>query len=506
MDFMAALAESLTPDECTRLGLLPRQDAGLAKLVERGVLMNSLVESVSSPHVESDASDAGIEIGVDVADGSFVPAASYGGKVYYWTGDGFSPDRGDGLSFDTEGEADGALSDVEEYVNAGLSDASEGETDFASILEAKKSANRAHRDGVVQSAAMPAIDPDKYPPIKGMEGPFRFRKSGILYYDPKEGKYYDRGKDVYLDADERVESLQEGRGNPWHNHTTGEFTTKNNANRVGKGSFSLKSDPRSKKKVKGSGKAGPKMVKTPQICGRPARSKGLNVRCWTGTPYPDGFGRTPKELTAKGMKTKNIGAGRGWRKGQTDRAVGRKMRGEWVDVDVKDVLFEIDLVESDRPSWSLVVADKAAVVQQDGDNFVWEAYWTSGESRESIASGSEETVEDAWSAAAVGMGLEFHEKDLRGSKSMTFIGSRGDFDSLQAEFDGEATFKVSGGSMVVKADADTLRRIKRYAENNLGLEIRESEREKRPKSASDCAPCWRKSSTSAIDRLRSLGV
>jgi hypothetical protein len=36
------------------------------------------------------------------------------------------------------------------------------------------------------------------PPIPGMEGPFRFRSGKILYWDPKEGKYYDRGSDMYV--------------------------------------------------------------------------------------------------------------------------------------------------------------------------------------------------------------------------------------------------------------------------------------------------------------------
>lgn len=48
------------------------------------------------------------------------------------------------------------------------------------------------------SITMRAIDPDEYPPIKGMEGPFQFRSGRILYYDPREGAYYDRKTDEYL--------------------------------------------------------------------------------------------------------------------------------------------------------------------------------------------------------------------------------------------------------------------------------------------------------------------
>jgi len=38
--------------------------------------------------------------------------------------------------------------------------------------------------------------------IPGMEGPFQFSSGAVLYYDPKVGKYYDRGKDMYLDREE----------------------------------------------------------------------------------------------------------------------------------------------------------------------------------------------------------------------------------------------------------------------------------------------------------------
>ena len=39
-------------------------------------------------------------------------------------------------------------------------------------------------------------------PMDGMEGPFQFKSGAVLYYDPKAGKYYDRGKDMYLDNEE----------------------------------------------------------------------------------------------------------------------------------------------------------------------------------------------------------------------------------------------------------------------------------------------------------------
>ncbi len=39
-------------------------------------------------------------------------------------------------------------------------------------------------------------------PLDGMEGPFQFRSGAVLYYDNKAGKYYDRGKDMYIDNEE----------------------------------------------------------------------------------------------------------------------------------------------------------------------------------------------------------------------------------------------------------------------------------------------------------------
>lgn len=48
------------------------------------------------------------------------------------------------------------------------------------------------------------------PPIPGMEGPFRYRSGRVLYWDPKEGAYYDRGRDMYVEVED-VESAMSGR-------------------------------------------------------------------------------------------------------------------------------------------------------------------------------------------------------------------------------------------------------------------------------------------------------
>lgn len=50
--------------------------------------------------------------------------------------------------------------------------------------------------------SLPPIDRERYTDVKGLEGPFRLRSGKVVYYDPKEGKYYDRDKDMYMSHDE----------------------------------------------------------------------------------------------------------------------------------------------------------------------------------------------------------------------------------------------------------------------------------------------------------------
>lgn len=42
-------------------------------------------------------------------------------------------------------------------------------------------------------------------PRRGLEGPFIFAGGRVLYYDPKEGKYYDPRCDFYVDHEEMNE-------------------------------------------------------------------------------------------------------------------------------------------------------------------------------------------------------------------------------------------------------------------------------------------------------------
>ena len=46
------------------------------------------------------------------------------------------------------------------------------------------------------------IKDNRFGPRQGLEGPFHYPNGRVLYYDPKEGRYYDPTTDFYLDNDE----------------------------------------------------------------------------------------------------------------------------------------------------------------------------------------------------------------------------------------------------------------------------------------------------------------
>ena len=56
---------------------------------------------------------------------------------------------------------------------------------------------------------MPDIDRSRYTEMPGLEGPFQTRAGKVVYYDPKEGAYYDRDTDMYMTYDE-FKALDEG--------------------------------------------------------------------------------------------------------------------------------------------------------------------------------------------------------------------------------------------------------------------------------------------------------
>ena len=42
----------------------------------------------------------------------------------------------------------------------------------------------------------------RWQPRKGLEGPFFYATGRVLYYDPKEGQYWDPLTDYYVDQEE----------------------------------------------------------------------------------------------------------------------------------------------------------------------------------------------------------------------------------------------------------------------------------------------------------------
>jgi hypothetical protein len=46
------------------------------------------------------------------------------------------------------------------------------------------------------------IDKERYQERPGLEGPFSTRSGKVVYYDPKEGKYWDPKTDFYVPHDE----------------------------------------------------------------------------------------------------------------------------------------------------------------------------------------------------------------------------------------------------------------------------------------------------------------
>ena len=42
----------------------------------------------------------------------------------------------------------------------------------------------------------------RWQPRRGLEGPFFYATGRVLYYDPKEGEYYDPLTDYYVDQEE----------------------------------------------------------------------------------------------------------------------------------------------------------------------------------------------------------------------------------------------------------------------------------------------------------------
>ena len=69
---------------------------------------------------------------------------------------------------------------------------------------------KAHYKKYQSKFRVPPIDKNRYPnrEREGLEGPYRSRKSGkVFYYDKKAGKYYDTDSDMYLSVNDVMEDV-----------------------------------------------------------------------------------------------------------------------------------------------------------------------------------------------------------------------------------------------------------------------------------------------------------
>jgi|14_taG_2_1085336.scaffolds.fasta_scaffold00477_8 Asp-tRNA(Asn)/Glu-tRNA(Gln) amidotransferase C subunit len=71
---------------------------------------------------------------------------------------------------------------------------------YYSMLE--HSVNPTLRSKLEGYKVLPPMDKEKYQARNGLEGPFTTLSGKVVYYDPKEGKYYDPDTDIYLSYDE----------------------------------------------------------------------------------------------------------------------------------------------------------------------------------------------------------------------------------------------------------------------------------------------------------------
>ena len=58
---------------------------------------------------------------------------------------------------------------------------------------------------------LPPMDRERYQEREGLEGPFPLRSGKVVYYDPREGKYYDPDTDYYLSYDEYMQYDKDDR-------------------------------------------------------------------------------------------------------------------------------------------------------------------------------------------------------------------------------------------------------------------------------------------------------
>ena len=96
-----------------------------------------------------------------------------------------------------------------EYTKDGQPSKRYTSVDEADASPEQRKANRELWNQINRKGVVPSIDRERYTEIPGLEGPYRWKSGRVVYYDPREGKYYDRDRDMYLD---NSEAMDETRG------------------------------------------------------------------------------------------------------------------------------------------------------------------------------------------------------------------------------------------------------------------------------------------------------
>ena len=115
----------------------------------------------------------------------------------------------DAVSSETQQKIDGMLATKLGFMK--LADFAFSKTNKSMSTEGK-SENRDLWDRIKSKGVVPNIDKEKYTDLsdEGLEGPFRMKNGQVLYYDPKEGKYYNRDTDMYVDYDDYKKMDEQG--------------------------------------------------------------------------------------------------------------------------------------------------------------------------------------------------------------------------------------------------------------------------------------------------------
>ncbi len=128
-------------------------------------------------------------------------------------------DRGDHLSPRELAQEDSLYHYLEQSNKKSLGEmAAEDMQTQASRIAEKAKWKKQRTEGIEDIAktktkqhTLPRIDTEKYQERDGLEGPIATRSGKVVYYDPKEGKYYDPDTDMYIEYDDMRALTREGR-------------------------------------------------------------------------------------------------------------------------------------------------------------------------------------------------------------------------------------------------------------------------------------------------------